>query len=431
MIFNLQTNFISAAVLLLIQYSNKNSRVYLPENKSFRELLMHLLILLVLDSTTLAVNARLFPGAHFLNSALNYIYYAEQAVVGYKWGMYSHSLTNMQLAQKRLWIYRIPVIAALLLLLTNPHTQSIFVISPDNTYARGWGFFGIIYAICVFFYLVEAMVLAVLQVTRTSLQGRSDGLNLLGSSALPVLGACLQMIFYGVSTIWSFGAIGLLNLYFNVQALHNAQAERELVDSRTSIMLSQIQPHFLYNALLGIKQLCDVEPQKASDALEHFSYYLRGNLDALTDIRLIPFKKELIHVKDYLYLEKMRFSKKLNIEWDIEYEDYFLPPLTLQPIVENAVRHGITKKKGGGTLSIKSERIEDAVVITITDNGIGFDKNEPKQDGRTHIGIENVKKRLSIQCGGSLLIESEKGVGTQVIMVLPHREEFDENYSSR
>ena len=114
------------------------------------------------------------------------------------------------------------------------------------------------------------------------------------------------MLWYGVTAIWSFGALSVLILYLNVQSRHAAKAEKELEQSRISVMLSQIQPHFLYNALLGIKELCDTEPGKASDALEHFSYFLRGNLDSLTITRLIPFTKELEHIEDYLYLEKMR-----------------------------------------------------------------------------------------------------------------------------
>lgn len=101
----------------------------------------------------------------------------------------------------------------------------------------------------------------------------------------------------------------------------------------------------LYNSLLSIKQLCDTQPRKASIALEHFSYFLRGSLNSLSDTRLIPFEKELSHVRDYLYLEKMRFEERLNIEWDITFSDFLLPPLTLQPIVENAVRYGITERE--------------------------------------------------------------------------------------
>ncbi|WP_395015430.1 sensor histidine kinase, partial [Robinsoniella peoriensis] len=161
------------------------------------------------------------------------------------------------------------------------------------------------------------------------------------------------------------------------------------------------------------------EPARASEALERFSFYLRGNLDSLMDKQLISFEKEMFHVNNYLYLEKMRFPNKLHIETEILYQDFLLPPLTVQTIVENAVRHGIIKRKSGGTLRIKSERTDDNIMITIRDDGLGFDLDIPKEDGRTHVGIENVRSRLMLQCGGSLVIESEAGVGTTVIIILP------------
>lgn len=200
--------------------------------------------------------------------------------------------------------------------------------------------------------------------------------------------------------------------------------ENELNQNRISVMLSQVQPHFLFNALQGIKQLCDTEPVQASEALEHFSFYLRGNLDSLIDKQLISFERELFHVNNYLYLEKMRFPKKLNIEIEILYQDFLLPPLTVQTIVENAVRHGIIKKKAGGTVRIKSERTDENIIVTIRDDGLGFEPDIPKEDGRTHVGIENVRNRLMLQCGGSLEIESEVGVGTTVKIILPQKEEL-------
>ena len=166
------------------------------------------------------------------------------------------------------------------------------------------------------------------------------------------------------------------------QLLLARRTEQELAEARVSIMLSQIQPHFLYNSLAGIKELCDAgEQQASSTALEHFAYYLRGNMDSLSDTRLIPFSKEVSHVKDYLYLEKMRFEDRLIIVWELDVTDFLLPPLTLQPIVENAVRHGITEKKDGGTLTIRSEETDRGVLITVTDDGVGFDPDAPQTDG--------------------------------------------------
>lgn len=205
-------------------------------------------------------------------------------------------------------------------------------------------------------------------------------------------------------------------------ALKAAELEKELVESHTAVMLSQIQPHFLYNALTGIKTLCVKDPERAEDAMEHFSFFLRSNLDSLSDTRLIPFDKEISHVNDYFYLEKMRFKGRVDLVLELEFRDFLLPPLTLQPLVENAVRYGITKKDSGGTVTIRSKQQGGSVLILITDDGVGFDANAPHEGGRSHTGIENVRSRLKLQCGGTLEIESTLGVGTVARITLPGKE---------
>ena len=110
-------------------------------------------------------------------------------------------------------------------------------------------------------------------------------------------------------------------------------------------MVSQIRPHFMYNALSSIAALCKLDPDTAYDATITFSDYLRGNMDSLKQTAPIPFEKELEHLKKYLHIEKMRFGNKLNIVYDICATDFEIPQLTVQPLAENAVKHGISKKK--------------------------------------------------------------------------------------
>lgn len=239
---------------------------------------------------------------------------------------------------------------------------------------------------------------------------------------LPLVGVAIQMQFYGVTTTYLCSTLALFIIFLCIQSeqrLLSEQNKRALEQAQVLLMLSQIQPHFLYNSLLGIKQLCDTAPQKASEALEHFSYYLRGNLDSLADSALIPFAKEMEHVGNYLYLEQMRFSKKLQVEFRLDFEEFQLPPLTIQPLVENAVRHGITKKKGGGLLTICSEKQQGNAVISIRDNGVGFDPEAVPQGSGTHVGLNNVNKRLELQCAGSLQVNSSPGKGTEILVTLP------------
>ena len=195
------------------------------------------------------------------------------------------------------------------------------------------------------------------------------------------------------------------------------ELENELIQNQISIMLSQIQPHFLYNSLTAIRELCLIDPKKAYETVDEFSTYLRGNLDSLSIKKPIPFEKELSHVKTYLSLEKKRFGDNLNIVYDINAFYFTIPALTLQPIVENAVRHGVTKREDGGTVTISTDETETVAIITVKDDGVGFDISRHK-DKNLRVGIENVRNRLAAMCGGSLQIDSKPGIGTTAVITI-------------
>ena len=194
---------------------------------------------------------------------------------------------------------------------------------------------------------------------------------------------------------------------------------------RMQIMLSQIQPHFLYNTLSAIQYLCEHDPKAAGATTEKFSRYLQGNMSALKDDGEIPFTQELEHTKIYLDIEKVRFEDGLCVVYDISCTDFSLPTLTLQPIVENAVRHGVRgKRKSVGTVRIGTQEYPDRYEITVADDGPGFDPNAPvmADDGREHIGIANVQKRLEQISGGTLRIHSILGKGTVVTIEIPKKQ---------
>ena len=206
--------------------------------------------------------------------------------------------------------------------------------------------------------------------------------------------------------------------------------ELKLQESQISIMLSQIQPHFLYNTLNSIYQLCETNPMRARSMVNSFAEYLRNNLSSLEETGLISFETELEHVNTYLEIEKVRFEDTLEIEYDIKCVDFSLPVLTVQPIVENAVKHGTSKKRGGGKVIISTDEEQDCYVIRVSDTGCGFDPTKPRNDGKRHVGIENVKQRLANMCSGSLSIESEIGVGTIATIRIP-KGENNEDHSRR
>ncbi|MBR1708641.1 MAG: histidine kinase [Clostridia bacterium] len=189
---------------------------------------------------------------------------------------------------------------------------------------------------------------------------------------------------------------------------------------RTQLMLSQIKPHFLHNALTVIVGLCDIDPQRAKQATLKFARYLRGNMDTLEESGPIPFEKELAHTKIYLEIEQLRFGDALQVHYEITSTDFQIPALTLEPLVENAVRHGVRENPDGkGSVSIAALETLHHYEIIVVDDGPGFDPNIVPMDGRKHIGIANVRERLRQVCGGTLEFDSAPGRGTTACIMIP------------
>ena len=189
---------------------------------------------------------------------------------------------------------------------------------------------------------------------------------------------------------------------------------------RVQQMLSQIKPHFLYNALTLIIDLCDTAPQKAKEATVEFSRYLRGNMESIDRTGPISFEKELEHTKLYLDIEQMRFAGDLQVRYDIACTGFSLPALTVEPLAENAVRHGVREKPDGrGTVVIATRETPDGYEITVMDDGPGFDPDRLPEDGQMHVGIANVRERLRQIVDGSLEYRSAPGEGTAAIIRIP------------
>ena len=201
--------------------------------------------------------------------------------------------------------------------------------------------------------------------------------------------------------------------------LREKEIRAELEKTKTAVMFSQIQPHFLYNALGAIRELCRQDPEDARNALGTFITYLRGNMESIQKEHTIPFSKELDHISAYLQLEKLRFGEDLQVVFDIQETSFLIPSLTIQPLVENAVKHGVCSREEGGTITLHTHREEDRVIVTIQDDGVGFDIHSLEK--LEHVGIQNVRKRLSYMGNGTLQLESKKNVGTTATITIHDR----------
>lgn len=191
-----------------------------------------------------------------------------------------------------------------------------------------------------------------------------------------------------------------------------------IAEQRARIMQSQIRPHFIFNSLLAIKQLCLEEPRRASEALQHFSTFLRANLEALTDEKPVPISREIECIKEYVALEQSDPSGRFLVNYDISFEDFKVPLLSVEPMVENAIRHGVASKKSGGVVTIRTFKEGDKAVVTVEDNGSGYGSETAQQAKHRSVGIQNVRDRLSLICGGELSIVNT-GNGTIVRITVP------------
>lgn len=251
---------------------------------------------------------------------------------------------------------------------------------------------------------------------------------------LTIFECYLEAAYIVVDLMDEIVALDVIVFYFYLISIYQREMEEklriselELEKSRRVLALSQIQPHFMYNSLTSIIYLCDKDTGKTKNALIDFSRYLRQNLDAMSRNGLVSIKDELEHTKIYLSLEKLRFDDDLNVEFDIKDEMFMLPVLTVQPMVENAVKHGINSSDSGcGTVRISTDETDTHHRIIIKDDGAGFDTTSLSSLDESHIGITNVRKRLEDECGGELIIKSVPDKGTECVILIP-KEKNDEN----
>lgn len=232
-----------------------------------------------------------------------------------------------------------------------------------------------------------------------------------------------QQMHYGIALTPVAITVALLIIFtdlLTVREIKMRRQQQELKEMQVDMMISQIQPHFLYNTLTAIRALCEKDPKKAQAAIYDLSRYLRANMNSITSKTPIMFSKELEHVENYLNLEKTRFGERIKITYDVDVTDFRIPPLCLQPLVENAVKHGITKRDEGGSIHIHTYEDDKDFMIDVSDDGVGFDVAKYRQglEG-SHVGLSNVESRLRSQSEGYLVISSIIGERTTITVHIP------------
>ena len=404
--------------LIPIVYLISNHRYQQKLNQYFLGVAVSNIFMIVGDLADWLIQDAAEPSVKLLLTLFTVMFYVASAFVLYFFAGYMGEYLNLPVRVKKLYLTVIAVVcgAQVFFAVISPFTDSIFYVS-DRGYQRG-SLFIISQLIPLFCYILFTVLVIVY---RKRLNWREVVFFLL-YIFVPLGGGAIQMFLRGVAVVNIGVALALLFILVNIQFEHEItlrKQEKKLAELRIDIMLSQIQPHFLYNVLTGIRTLCEMDPIRAGESIGTFSKFLRANMESLTNKSPIPFEQELAHTRSYLYLEQQRFEDKLNVIYEINTTAFTIPPLTLQPIVENAVRHGIMKKKDGGILTIRSEETDSAYMVTVIDDGVGFSVEQRKTAEYAHIGIENVKNRLNALCGGTIEVQSEPQNGTTVTICVP------------
>lgn len=227
-------------------------------------------------------------------------------------------------------------------------------------------------------------------------------------------------MFVQVEIFLVFGMALFALIMYSLIISHNIEEymhqQRKIAEQRANIMVLQMRPHFIYNSLMGIYYLCDQDADKAKQVTLDFTTYLRKNFAAIASENTIPFSEELEHTRAYLAIEQAQFEDSLFVSFDTPHISFRVPPLTLQPIVENAVVHGMRTSNAPIHISIVTRKTDMASEIIVEDDGSGFqttDNNEP------HIALNNIRNRLDMMCNGTLSISPRKEGGMSVKITIP------------
>lgn len=215
----------------------------------------------------------------------------------------------------------------------------------------------------------------------------------------------------------SISTLAMLALVLYDQIESYVGQQREIARQRASIMVLQMRPHFIYNAMMSIYYLCARDSKKAQQVTMDFTTYLRKNFTAIASEDTVPFTDELEHTRAYLAVEQVQFEDSLFVEYDTPHKNFRLPPLTLQPIVENAVKHGMDPEYAPLCISIRTRDTISGSEIVVEDTGSGF---APADDeSAPHIALANIRNRLEMMCGGKMTIRPREGGGTIVTVTIP------------
>ena len=293
-------------------------------------------------------------------------------------------------------------------------TDIFYYVAPNNQYLRGsW------------FPLLMTPLAVIMTINIYGLNKRRKKLSKMVFIALlvymlPMTAAIIVYMFASVdilaTLVIALCALTMLGFILTDNMKQYMWQQSEIAQQRASVMVLQMRPHFICNSMMSIYYLCDQDPEKAKQVTLDFTTYLRKNFAAIASENTIPFKDELEHTRAYLAVEQAQFEDSLFVHFDTPHILFRVPPLTLQPIVENAVKHGMKSCNDPIHISVITRQTNTASEIIVKDDGPGFN---PIDDNEPHIALNNIRQRLELMCKGKLEITMRENGGTSVKVTIP------------
>ncbi len=312
---------------------------------------------------------------------------------------------------KKTVVYVVSVLwlAYFTMLIVTQFTEGIYYFTPDNVYHRGpW------YPVLLLPPVLTMVLNLIAFYRRLGVLTRWQRQAFACYLFIPLACMLIQMAAYSLLMIMIGTCAAALSMFIFIlreQMERFIRQQEEIARQRANVLVLQMRPHFIYNTMSSIYYLCRQDADKAQQVIREFLDYLRQNFTAVAKEGTIPFKEEMEHTRAYLAVEQVRYEGSLFVEFDTPHTAFRVPPLTLQPIVENAVKHGVDPELEPLYISIRTRATETGAEITVEDTGPGF---APTDDDEPHIALANIRERLELMCGGTLTIEPRGEGGTVV-----------------
>jgi len=305
-----------------------------------------------------------------------------------------------------------------MLLIANEFYPFIYYIDESSRYVRNPYFFWVLGAVGFIGILTTLAVALKYSKYMLSIE-RAAVISFL---TLPLIAIIIKLIYPETPYVTFAIVVSVIILFVSYEASYVqflVEKEKKLSEEKLKLVNQQMKPHFIFNTLALIRFQCLTAPNEAAQTVTEFSNYLRGITDYLTEADCISIETELDIVKNYLLIQSKRFGEGIQVEYDVQETDFDVPPFSVQTLAENAVHHGFKSGQSEkGLIRISTKRDGKNKVVTVEDNGMGFDTSKLKEK-KNSVGIENTRNRVEIMCKGELKIESEPGKGTRAVIVIP------------